>query len=162
MKRILAFLLASLMAVGLLSACGGEGKNDEERVGNITLSYKNADSEEMTIKEYSGLLSSNEVKFKKINEGASLMINGYVQEVKSPTTVNGIKFHHGYIYLTSEKSPFEDKGFAMDGIYVSLKSQEGLEDIDLNSFVTVSGKYWGYINTYPIVEADSNIEILNE
>ena len=33
MKKILAVLLASLMAVCLLSACGGEEKNDEERQG---------------------------------------------------------------------------------------------------------------------------------
>lgn len=183
MKKALALLLALVMVLSL-AACGNkevandtndnigtialpyndeEATNDaEDTVGTITLSYKDKESETMTIKEYSMLCHDNALKFNKINEGAVLTITGYAQEVRDEVNINGLLFSNGYVYLTSEKTPFPDKrGFAMDGIYISPESKDVLADIGTDSVVTLIGKYCGNNIHDPIIDAISELEILD-
>lgn len=135
----------------------------DEKIGYITLSYDDGTSETMTIRQYSDLLSSNKLKFDKINDGATLTISGYSQEVKDTININGTHFPNGYIYLTSDKSPFKSKGFSMYGIYIKPLSKDKLTDIEIDEVITLTGKYVGNINlNTPIISAVSEIKILGE
>lgn len=183
MKKALALLLALVVVLSLCACSSKEVANDandnigtialpyndeeatndvKDTVGTITLSYKDKGSETMTIKEYSTLCHDNALKFKKINEGAVLTITGYAQAVRDEVNINGFLFSSGYVYLTSEKSPFPDKrGFPMDGVYISPESKDVLADIGTDGVVTLTGKYCGNNIHDPIIDAISELEILD-
>lgn len=131
-------------------------------IGNITLSYKDKEPVTMTIEEYNNLSKDNSLKFKKLNEGATLTITGYAQKISDTVYINDTKFSNGYVYLTAKRSPWENKGFDYEGIYIQPLSKDELVEIDVNSVVTLTGTFYGCINYDPVILAGSELEISTE
>ena len=175
MKKAFSLFLALVLCLSLC-AFGSIGKqeasaeapeqtaqqtNDSapQDIGNITLSYKDKEPVTMTIEEYYNLSKDNSLKFKKLNEGATLTITGYVQKVSDTVYVNDTKFSNGYVYLTTKRSPWENKGFEFEGIYIQPLSKDELVELDVNSVVTLTGTFYGCINYTPVILAGSELEI---